>query len=157
MFIQENGISSYDELEKRTEESAKRFGELREEIKTYESRMDEISRLRQNIIDYSKTRGVYQKYKATCFDRKFFDEHRAEIMIHKRAKDSFNKIQGKIPSVKELNEEFDQLRSKKNEAYSEYKLAKKDIEQFHIAKYDIDCILGIREAPAQHRPLDRTR
>lgn len=157
LFIQENGISSYDELEKRTEESAKRFGELRDEIKNYESRMDEISRLRQNIIDYSKTRGVYQKYKATGFDRKFFEEHRAEIMIHKRAKDSFNKIQGKIPSVKELNEEFDQLRSKKNEAYSEYKLAKKDMEQFHIAKYDIGCILGIREAPAQHRPIERAR
>lgn len=78
-------------------------------------------------------------------------------MIHKSAKDSFNKIQGKIPSVKELNEEFGQLRSKKNEAYSEYKLAKKDMEQFRIAKYDIDCILGIREMPAQRSILERTR
>ena len=157
LFIQENGIGSYDELEKRTEESAKRFGELRDEIKICESRMDEISKLRKNIIDYSKTRDIYQKYKATGFDRKFFEEHRAEIMIHKSAKDSFNKIQGKIPSVKELNEEFEQLRSKKNEAYSEYKLAKKDMEQFRIAKYDIDCILGIRETPAPHRTPERTR
>lgn len=119
--------------------------------------MDEISKLRENIIDYSKTRDIYQKYKATGYDRKFFEEHRAEIMIHKRAKDSFNKIQGKIPSVKELNVEFDQLRSKKNEAYSEYKLAKKDMEQFRIAKYDIDCILGIRETPAPHRTPERAR
>ena len=58
-----------------------------------------------------------------------------------------------MPSVKELNEEFGQLRLRKNEAYSEYKLAKKDMEQFRTAKYDIDCILGIREMPAQRASL----
>ncbi len=61
-------------------------------------------------------------------------------------KDAFDKLGGrKIPTIKELDEEFQTVLSKKKAAYSEYREAKNNMTKFQIAKYDIDRILGITE------------
>ena len=157
IFFQEQGLRSYAELEKRAGDTAERFDKLSSDIKGYEKRLKEISELRGNIISYSKTKQIYTQYRQSGYSKKFFAEHKDEIMAHKAAKDSFNKISGKLPSVKELNAEYEDVLAKKKAAYAEYKQVKKDMQLYQVAKYDIDKILGIDGQQKETKHQEQTR
>ena len=152
LFFQEQGLRSYAELAERAEGSAKKFNELDQTIKSTEKRLDEISKLRNHIINYSKTRDIYTEYRRSGYSKKYFAEHKDEIMKHKAAKDAFDKLGTKrLPTMKELDAEFQEVLAKKRAAYSEYRDAKGNMTKYQIAKYDIDRILGITESPEQNK------
>lgn len=143
-LLKERGIEDYDELAALTERLTNRFGELSDSIKLAEKRMAEIQIMRTHIINYSKTRDTYIAYRKAGYSKKFFEEHREEIQLHKAAKEAFNQFGiTKIPKVKELNEEFHQLLTEKKKAYAEYRQVKKDMQEYLIAKQTVENILGI--------------
>ena len=78
-------------------------------------------------------------------------------MAHKKAKDSFDKVGGKLPSVKELNDEYNEVLTKKRAAYAEYKEVKKDMQTYQVAKYDIDKILGIDGQQKETKDREKSR
>lgn len=142
VFFQENNIRSYEELARLADDSAKRFNELNNKIKAAEKRMDEISDLRTHIINYAKTNDVYAAYRKSGYSKKFYAEHEQDIIKNKAARDQFKAFNGKkIPTVKELNAEFQECLTQKREAYTEYHDAKEKMQLYKIAKYDIDRIL----------------
>lgn len=47
--------------------------------------------------------------------------------------------------MKELNAEYAELLARKKQAYSEYREAKKEMQDYLIAKQNIDQILGVDE------------
>ena len=50
--------------------------------------------------NYSNTRDVYVEYRKSGYSKKFFEEHREEIQLHKAAKDAFNQLGvKKLPSI----------------------------------------------------------
>lgn len=143
-LLKERGIGDYDELAVLTERLTNCFGELSDSIKSAEKRMAEIQVLRTHIINYSKTRDIYIAYRKAGYSKKFFEEHREEIQIHKAAKEAFNQFGvTKIPKVKDLNEEFHQLLTEKKKAYAEYRQVKKEMQEYLIAKQTVENILGI--------------
>ena len=162
IFFQENDVRSYEELAKRASDSSQAFSELSDRIKATEKRLDEISALREQIINYAKTKDIYVEYRKSGYSRKFFEAHKEDIMKHKAAKDTFEKMKGqKIPSVKELNEEFQQLLAQKRKDYSKYHDAKEKMQLYKVAKYDIDRILNQdiekEKARLQSRERSQTR
>ena len=162
IFFQENDVRTYEELAKRAADSSQRFSEINEKIKASEKRLDEISALREQLINYAKTKEVYVAYRKSGYSKKFFAEHREDILKHKAAKETFEKMKGQmIPSVRELNEEFQQVLSEKRKAYSEYHEAKEKMQLYKIAKYDIDRILNQdvekEKARLQSRERSQTR
>ena len=42
--------------------------------------------LKKHIQNYAKTRDMYAAYRKAGYSKKFFEEHRAEITLHKAAK-----------------------------------------------------------------------
>ena len=79
-----------------------------------EKRMVEIGALLTHINNYSRTRKVYEAYRKSGYSRKFFEEHREEIQIHKAAKQAFEQLpERKVPSRQLLNEEFHRCLSEK--------------------------------------------
>ncbi len=91
--------------------------------------------IKTHIFNYAKTRQAYIAYRKSGYSKKFFEAHRDEITLHKAAKEAFSKLpDGKIPKVKNLNEEFAKLFSEKKAAYSEYKKIKKEMRAYQIAK-----------------------
>ena len=142
IFFQENDIRTYEELARRADDSAKRFTELSNTIKAAEKRMDEISELKSHIINYAQTIDVYKEYRKSGYSKKFYQEHEAEIIKNKAARERFKAFNGKkIPTAKQLNEEFQECLVKKRAAYSEYHEAKEKMQLYKTAKYDIDRIL----------------
>lgn len=144
LFLEEHGIRDIDSLTAKAKEASDRFNELSTTIKSSEKRMAEIVALKTHILNYSKTRDVYVAYRKSGYSKKFFEEHREEITLHKAAKQAFTELNvEKLPTVKQLNEEYAELLARKKEAYREYRQAKQGMTDFATAKYDIERFLNI--------------
>ena len=143
-LLKEKGIENYDELVALTDNLTARYNELSTQIKQSEQRMAEISALQTHINNYSKTKTIYDAYRQSGFNPQFFESHREALLLHKAAKDVFNKLEGKkVPSRQELNEEFHRLLTNKKEAYAEYRQVKKEMQEYLIAKQTAESILGM--------------
>ena len=143
-LLKEKGIGNYEELSALAERLSQRFGELSEIIKADEKRMVEIGALQTHINNYSKTRPVYEAYRKSGYSKKFFEEHREEIQIHKAAKQAFDQLPGKkVPTRQSLHEEYNRLLTEKKKAYAEYRQVRKDMQEYLTAKQTVEHILGM--------------
>jgi hypothetical protein len=147
LFLQEHDIREYSVLEEKVNLSSAQFEELSKKIKSAETRMKEIKELRTHIINYSKTRDTYVAYRKSGYSKKFFEAHREELTIHKAAKEAFSvlpesmKKDGKLPTVKFLNEEYARFFTEKKKRYSEYRDAKENMKSYILAKHNVDEFL----------------
>ena len=143
-LLKEKGIGNYEELSALAERLSQRFGELSEIIKADEKRMVEIGTLQTHINNYSKTRPIYEAYRKSGYSKKFFEEHREEIQIHKAAKQAFDQLPGKkVPTRQSLHEEYNRLLTEKKKAYAEYRQVRKDMQEYLTAKQTVEHILGM--------------
>ena len=107
IFLQEQKIGSADDLKERADTALSRYHKLGDSIKVAEKRMAEIAVLRAHIVNYAKTRPVYDAYRKSGYSSKFLEAHREEITLHKAAKAAFNESGlKKLPKVKDLNEGY---------------------------------------------------
>lgn len=155
-LLKEKGLDSYEELVAHTDRLTARFSELSDSIKASEKRMAEISVLQTHINNYSKTRTIYEAYRKCGYSKKFFEEHREELMLHKAAKQAFDQLENKkIPSRQSLHEEFHQLLISKKEAYAEYRQVKKEMQEYLIAKQTVEHILNIDRKKEEEKEKSR--
>ena len=158
LFLQEKDIRSYDVLSEKANGSSVRFNELSQTIKDSEKRLGEIAVLRTHIINYAKTRDVYVAYRKAGYSKKFFEEHREEITLHKAAKEAFSNLPDKkIPKVKELNAEYAEVLAKKKSAYAEYRQAKKEMQDYVTAKHNIDAFLRAQDNEQERKKQREAR
>lgn len=146
LFLQERDIRDYQILADRATGASQKFNEVSQAIKDAEKRLGEIAVLRTHIINYAKTRDVYVAYRKSGYSKKFFEEHREEITLHKAAKEAFSGLPGqKIPKVKDLNEEYAKVLAAKKSAYAEYRQVKKEMQDYVTAKHNVDAFLSAQE------------
>ena len=67
LFLQEQKISSADELKELADAALSHYHELGDSIKAAEQRMTEIAVLRAHIVNYAKTRPVYDAYRKSGY------------------------------------------------------------------------------------------
>jgi len=152
LFLHQHGFTSIDEMKQYTSDKKKRYDELLSKIKSNEKRMAEIAELRMNIINYSKTREVYRGYKESRYSQKYLAEHESDILLHKSAKEAFNKLGlEKLPTVKSLQAEYAALLNEKKAAYSEYNSMKKELREMMIYQSNIEYILSDGEVKEQRK------
>ncbi len=149
LFLEEHNLRDYDELAAKAKSFSDRFAEITERQKSLEARLAEITDLKKHIINYSKTKQIYVTYRESGYSKKFFEEHREEITLHKAAKEAFSKIKGKIPTIKELNAEYAQVLAEKKKTYSEYRKARQEMKDYQTVKYNIDRFLQTEEQEKQ--------
>ncbi len=161
VFLQRSGVTSYELLQARTETSARKFHEISDKIKDCEDRLDDITEMKKAIINFAKTKKVYDAYHKSGYSKKFFEEHRAEILLYKSAKEVFKEYRGqKFPKVKELSDEFGRILAEKRKLYEEYKMAKKEMMDYQIAKSNVDKVRGYqpdRDEPDRSKTENKIR
>ena len=155
IFLQENKLTSMDELNSKVESATKHFHELQGTIRAADRRMAELSELRTQIVHYAKTREMYAAYRKAGYSKKFRSEHEAEILLHQAAKEFFDK-QGikKLPKVKELNAEYTELLKQKKAVYLEYRKARDEMQQLLRAQQNLKRFLE-EEKPKEARQQSR--
>ncbi|MBP2633588.1 MAG: relaxase [Firmicutes bacterium] len=142
-YLTENNLLDYADLERKAQAATDNFNQLSAQIKTTEKRMGEITVLKTHIINYAKTRDVYTEYRKAGYSKKFYDEHTADLLLHKAAKAAFDELQmKKLPTVKALQAEYTELLSEKKKDYIGYSNAKKEMREILDAKANVDKLLG---------------
>lgn len=152
-YLTEHQLLDYEKLAARAHETSIQFSKVSSEIQSVEKRMRELASLREHIFHYRKTRDVYIAYRLSGYNKQFYAEHEAEILLHKAAKTAFEALPDrKIPSLKELNAEFETLMAVKKKAYGEYLQAHRELQDVLTAKANVDAILGIDPTKPRTEP-----
>ena len=143
IFLQENKIGNIEEMQERVNAATARYHELGDSIKAAEQRMAEIAVLRAHIINYAKTRPVYDAYRKAGYSKKFLEEHREQITLHRAAKATFDEAGlKKLPKVKELNTEYSTLLSQKKAAYPAYRKARDEMQELMKAQKNVEIFFA---------------
>ena len=143
VFLQENKIGSIEEMQERVDAATARYHELGDSIKASEKRLAEIAVLKAHIINYAKTRSIYDAYRKTGYSKRFLEAHHTEITLHKAAKAAFDESNLKtLPKVKELDAEYSKLLTKKKAAYPDYRKAKEEMQELLRARRNVELFFA---------------
>ena len=153
IFLQEHKITSADELKERVDAATARYHELGDSIKVAETRMAEIAVLKTHIINYAKTRPVYDAYRKAGYSKRFLEVHRDEITLHKAAKAAFDAVGlKKLPKAKDLSIEYSELLAAKKAAYPDYRKAREEMQELLRAQKNIELFFAEeKDAPTNEQ------
>ena len=150
IFLQENKIGSIEEMQEHVDAATARYHELGDSIKTSEKRLAEITVLKAHIINYAKTRPVYDAYRNSGYSKKFLEAHREQITLHKAAKAAFDEANlKKLPKVKELDAEYAALLSQKKAAYPAYRKARDEMQELKKAQKNVELFFAEEKDPKE--------
>lgn len=156
IFLQENGLTEYAQLEKKAAEATAVFNDFSEKIKQAETSMKEISKLQKHISNYSRTREVYVEYRKAGYSKKFLAEHEGEILLHQSAKKAFDALGlKKLPSINTLKQEFAVLLAEKKKLYQGYRQARETMKNLLTAKENTDRLLRYSPSAPMQENLRR--
>ena len=143
IFLQENKIVSIEEMQERVDAATSRYHELGDSIKASENRLAEIAVLKAHIINYAKTRPIYDAYRKTGYSKRFLEAHHTEITLHKAAKAAFDESNLKtLPKVKELDAEYSKLLTEKKALYPDYRKAKEEMQELLRARRNVELFFA---------------
>lgn len=153
-YLQDNGLTDYEQLEQKATAATERFHKLSDQIKSTEAALHTNMELKAATVQYAKTRPVFEKYKASKYSKKFFAEHEADIELYRAACADFKAILGgaKLPKMDTLKEEGRKLAEQKKKFYAEYRKAKADMQEVTTIKANIDYLLGYSEPGRKKEP-----
>ena len=153
IFLQEHKIGSIKEMQERVDAATARYHELGDSIKAAEARMTEIAVLRTHIVNYARTRPVYDAYRKAGYSKRFLEAHREEITLHKAAKAAFDEAGlKKLPKTKDLSIEYAELLKKKKEAYPDYRKARDEMQELMKAQKNVEMFFAEEKDTAEKEP-----
>ena len=155
-YLQDNGLTDYEQLEQKATAATERFHKLSDQIKSTEAALHTNMELKAATVQYAKTRPVFEKYKASKYSKKFLAEHEADIELYRAACADFKAILGgaKLPKMDTLKEEGRKLSEQKKKLYAEYRKTKADMQEVTTIKANIDYLLGYSE-PGRKKEQER--
>lgn len=155
-YLQDNGLTNYEQLEQKATTATERFHKLSDQIKSTEAALYTNMELKAATVQYAKTRPVFEKYKASKYSKKILSEHEADIELYRAACADFKAILGgaKLPKMDALKEEGRKLTEQKKKLYGEYRKAKADMQEVTTIKANIDYLLGYAE-PGRKKEQER--
>ena len=155
-YLQDNGLTDYEQLEQKTTAATEHFHKLSDQIKSAEAALHTNTELKAATVQYAKTRPTFEKYKASKYSKKFLAEHEADIELYRAACADFKAILGgaKLPKMDTLKEEGRKLSEQKKKLYAEYRKAKVDMQEVTTIKANIDYLLGYSE-PGRKKEQER--
>ena len=127
-----------------------RMNSLKESMKHKEKLLEENKRLQKAIIDYAKYRDVFVSYKKSGYSKKFWEEHQSELLCYKAAEDVYKSIPGrKIPKMNVLRKQYGEIFAEKKKEFYEYAEIKKDMNEYFIAKRNLEILYHYDEDKKQ--------
>ena len=155
-FLQEHGLTDYEQLEQTATEITDRFHTLSDNIKSIETAININTELKAALVDYAKTRPIFEGYKAAKYNNKYLAAHEADIQIYRAAQATFKRLLtgAKLPKMDTLKVEYRKLSAEKSAAYKDYRAARKTMQDIVTTKANIDHLLGITD-PQKNRETER--
>lgn len=145
LYMDEHGLS-YEAMADRKAELTAKEKELSAKITEAQNRIAEVNVLKTQIINYSKTRDVYDAYRKSGYSKKFLEEHEDDIIVHRAAKKAFDELGiKKLPTIKSLQVEFAEKLAEKKEAYAELKKVRDELRELTVHKANYEELRDLEE------------
>ena len=144
-YIQEHGLTDYAELADRAAKVTDNFHTLEWQVKNIDADLQRNGELMGAVVNYAKTRSVFEGYKASRYSKKYLAEHEADIQTHREARAAFSRLLagGKLPSMDALKAERKKLTAERRDTLQQYKEAKADMREIVTIKANIDRLLAV--------------
>lgn len=143
LFIRDHNIKSFEELEQLAKSRSESLDEMSDRLSVLEKRIKEIDVTKKHIFNYRNTKETYVQYRKAGYSKKFFEENRQAITLHKVAKEYFDQHGGKLPSIKELNAERSNLLSEKKQISATYYTERNETREYMKACKNVEMFLGM--------------
>ncbi len=146
LYLREHGLTDYAALEATTEAAVDRFHTLAGELRDTEAALSHTSQLMGAVVQYAKTRPVFDGYKAARYSKKYLAQHEAELSDYRAAKAAMSELLdgAKLPKMDALKKRRRELSEKKKALYAEYRKAQADMREAVAVKGNIDFCAAIR-------------
>lgn len=146
-FLQEHKLTDYDALAAWTDAAVDRSQTLAGELNSTEAALSKTSELMEAVVDYARTRLVFDGYKAARYSKKYLAEHEAELATYRVARTAMNDILNgaKLPWLDALKASHRGLAEKKKTLYAEYCAAQAEMREAVAVKATIDHLLGLTD------------
>ena len=156
-YLSEHGIADYDGLLAHTAEVTEAMSAASSGIRKLEGRMSEIAALKTHMVNYSKTKKVFDQYKASGWSKAFRAEHVEELRLRQEAKRAFDAFDGKaLPTMEKLQADYTALLEQKTTRYEEYRSLRNEQAEIQTVRRNVDQILRV-ELPDRQREQERGR
>ena len=144
-FLQENGLTDYAELESKTEAAVDRTHALAGELRAVEAELGRTSALMGAVVQYAKTRPVFDGYKAARYSKKYLAQHEAELADYRAARATMNELLDgeKLPKMDVLKKKRRELAEQKKALTAQYRAAQKEMREIVTVKGNIDHLLNL--------------
>jgi hypothetical protein len=144
-YLQENNLLAYGDLAAKADGAVDRFHALAGEIQTVEAAIARNGELKAAMIDYAKTRPVFDGYKAARYSKQYLAAHEADIATHRAARATFTRLLAgeKLPKMDALRAEWQRLTAEKKALYAKYRAAQKDMREVIAVRSNVDHLLGV--------------
>ena len=151
-YIQEHVYDTRDELAARVDDVSAKLNEARKTLRTTQDRIKELNEQIHFVGQYQTHKSIQSRFLKAKNKKKFRQEHRSELELYDAGvsyiKDHFA---GKVPSLKALKAERDQLLQMKDAQSGTYQYFKDYQKELRTASTNVDTILGIEHARTQDR------
>ena len=146
LYMSEHDLD-YETLKKQAAEKTDRNNELLSQLNAMEARLKEISSLKIHIINYIRTKDIYQEYHQHGNSKKFATAHEQELAMHREAKKAFEALDlKKLPSVKSLSAEYESILEEKKRLYAEYRQVHEQMREMLTVRANMEQMLKQDEA-----------
>ena len=142
-YLTENNLLQYADLEKKVEDVHSSYDRTGKELKGVEARLREVQPLIKNISNYQRLKPVYDAFQKAKDKPSFKAKHEAELVIFEAARSTLLAMQGdeKLPSLKTLQAEQQQLLEEQQRLYDERARLKKEVRMIDTMKANVDDFL----------------
>ena len=153
-FLQENGLGTLEELEQLLSSTQSDFDEKRISLKATEDRLKTVNLLIKNSGQYLAHKQVYGEYLKATNKKKFREEHESEILLYEAARKELKQLTNgeKIPSLKQLRVEKDELTRRKNQEYEDYSFSRAKLRELQTIHSNVNTILGKEHIQEKEKP-----
>jgi ribosomal protein S12 len=146
-YVQEHGYASVEELEQELSARKEKTSVSRKELKATESQLADVNKQIRLTGQYLGNKAIYADYRKTGKSKKFYEEHRAELALYESARDTLRELSGgqKLPSLKALKAERDDLVLTKNGQYESYQTARMEEKELQTICSNVHQMLDLNQ------------
>ncbi len=154
LYLRENGLTDYEALAEKAEAATARFHALSDRLRSTEAELAKTTELMGAVVDYAKTRPVFDGYKAARYSKKYLAEHEAELADYRAAKAAMRELLdgAKLPRMDALKEKRRRLTAEKKALYAEYRQSQRDMREAVVIKGNIDHLRRVTDGRENKAP-----
>lgn len=106
--------------------------------------MKTVNLLIKNSGQYLAHKQIYSQYLKAKNKKNFREEHESEILLYEAARKELNQLTNgeKVPSLKQLRLEKEDLTKQKNQQYEDYSFSRAKLRELQTVQQNVNSILG---------------